>query len=150
MPEKTIETLEHDLKTEHALYLRALADFDNYRRRMDRERGELGQEAVREFMAGLLDVIDDLERFLESVGEEASQFIDGVRVVRQKLLALLERQGAHPFQSVGEPFDPKLHEVAATVPSSDKAPLGTVVRELRRGYKFRDDLLRPARVVVAA
>jgi len=147
MAEKTIETLEQDLKTEHAMYLRALADFDNYRRRIDRERNKLGTEALRDFMSELLDVVDDLERFLNFV-EETSPFIDGVRFVHQKLLSLLEKEGVRPFESVGKPFDPSLHEVVTTVPAEDTTE-GTIVQEARRGYKFRDDILRPARVVVA-
>jgi molecular chaperone GrpE len=147
MAEKTIETLEQDLKTEHAMYLRALADFDNYRRRIDRERNKFGTEALRDFMSELLDVVDDLERFLNFV-EETSPFIDGVRFVHQKLLSLLEKEGVRPFESVGKPFDPSLHEVVTTVPAEDTTE-GTIVHEARRGYKFRDDILRPARVVVA-
>src|SRR5262245_3282735 len=147
MAEKTIETLEQDLKTEHGLYLRALADFDNYRRRIDRERNKFGTEALRDFMSELLDVVDDLERFLNFV-EETSPFIDGVRFVHQKLLSLLEKEGVRPFESVGKPFDPSLHEVVTTVPAEDTTE-GTIVQEARRGYKFRDDILRPARVVVA-
>jgi len=148
MAEKTIETLEQDLKTEHGMYLRALADFDNYRRRIDRERAKLGTEVLRDFMRELLDVVDDLERFLNFVGEETSAFIDGVRFVHQKLLGLLEKEGVRPFKSVGKAFDPSLHEVVSTVPAED-TPEGTIVQEARRGYKFKDDILRPARVVVA-
>jgi len=148
MAEKTIERLEQDLKTEHAMYLRALADFDNYRRRIDRDRAKFGTEALRDFMSELLDVVDDLERFLNSVGEETSPLIDGVRFVHQKLLTLLEKEGVRPFESVGKPFDPSLHEVVSTVPAEDTTE-GTVVREARRGYKFKGDILRPARVVVA-
>jgi molecular chaperone GrpE len=147
MAEKTIETLEQDLKSEHDMYLRALADFDNYRRRIDRERDQFGTEALRDFMSELLDVVDDLERFLNFV-EETSPFIDGVRFVHQKLLSLLEKEGVRPFESVGKPFDPSLHEVVTTVPAEDTTE-GTIVQEARRGYKFRDDILRPARVVVA-
>jgi len=149
MAEKTIETLEQDLKAEHDLHLRALADFDNYRRRIDRERTKFGREALRDFMTGLLDVVDDLERFLDFVEGETSPFIDVVRVAHRKLLTLLEKEGVYPFESLGQPFDPSLHEVEATAPGAEKK-LGSVVKEVRRGYKFKDDLLRPARVVVAA
>ena len=148
MAGKTTETLEQDLKTEHDMYLRALADFDNYRRRIDRERAQFGTEALRDFMSELLDVVDDLERFLNFVGEETNPFIDGIRFVHQKLQSLLEKEGVRPFESVGKPFDPSLHEVVSTVPAEDKTE-GTIVQEARRGYRFKDDILRPARVVVA-
>jgi molecular chaperone GrpE len=148
MPEKTIEELEHDLKSEHDLHLRALADFDNYRRRIDRERAKLGTEALRSFLIGLLDVVDDLERFLDLVDEETSPFIDGIRVVRRKLRDLLEKEGVRPFASVGKPFDPAFHEVAGTQPAGEKTE-GVVIAEAQPGYTFKDDLLRPARVIVA-
>ena len=148
MAEKTVEALEQDLKSEHHLYLRALADFDNYRRRIDRERVKLGTEELRRFITSLLDVVDDLERFLGSVEDEKSPLVDGIRVVHQKLHALLEKEGVHPFESLGQPFDPALHEVAGTVRVDKKE--GDIVQEVRRGYKFKDDLLRPARVIVGA
>jgi molecular chaperone GrpE len=147
MPEKTIEDLEQDLKSEHDLYLRALADFDNYRRRIDRERAHLGTETLRSFAIGLLDVVDDLERFLDSVKGEKSPLIEGIRVLHQKMMTLLEKEGIHPFESLGKEFDPAIHEVAATAPADEKTQ-GAIVQEVRRGYKFKDDLLRPARVVV--
>ena len=149
MAEKTIEDLEQDLKSEHGLYLRALADFDNYRRRIDRERAQFGTESLRRFIVPLLDVVDDLERLLKSADEQANPFVDGARVVHQKLLSLLEKEGVRPFKAVGKQFDPALHEVAATSPADDQEQ-GAIVQELRPGYKFKDDLLRPARVVVAA
>jgi molecular chaperone GrpE len=148
MEERTIETLEQDLKAEHDLYLRALADFDNYRRRVERERSRFGREALQALLPELLDVVDDLDRFLKVANEENAPFTDGVRAVRHKLLGLLEKEGVRPFDSVGTPFDPSLHEVVATAKDEDEA--GQVVQELRRGYKWKDDLLRPARVVVAA
>ena len=117
MAEKTVEALEQDLKSEHHLYLRALADFDNYRRRIERERAQFGTESLRSFMPGLLDIVDDLERFLGSVEDEKSPLVDGIRVVYQKLQSLLEKEGVRPFESLGKPFDPSLHEVAATAPA---------------------------------
>jgi len=146
--ERTVENLEQELKSEHGLYLRALADFENYRRRIDREREQLGKEALRRFLLPLLDVVDDFERFLKLVENETSPFITGMRVVHGKLLKLLEVEGVHPFQSIGQPFDPALHEAAGTAPPGEYPP-DTVVEEIRRGYRWGDELLRTARVVVA-
>ena len=146
--ERTVENLEQELKSEHDLYLRALADFDNYRRRIDRERAHLGKETLRKFILPLLDVVDDLERFLNLVDAETSPFINGMRAVHEKFLRVLEAEGVRPFQSVGKPFDPSQHEAVATAPAGEHAP-GTVVGEVRRGYRWGDDLLRSARVVVA-
>jgi len=146
--ERTVETLENELKSEHNLYLRALADFENYRRRIDRERAHLGKEALREFILPLLEVMDDLERFLKTVEKETSPFISGMRVMHGKFLKVLDAQGVRPFQSVGKNFDPSLHEAVGTAPA-EMHPQGTVVEDLRRGYQWGDDLLRSARVVVA-
>lgn len=146
--ERTVENLEHELKSEHDLYLRALADFENYRRRIDRERENLGKEALRRFFLPLLDVLDDFERFLNIAENETSPFINGMRVVHGKFLKVLEVEGVRPFQSVGQPFDPSLHEAAGTAPPGEYPP-GTVVEEIRRGYRWGDELLRSARVVVA-
>jgi len=148
MAEKTIATLEQDLRAEHDLHLRALADFDNYRRRIERERSRLGKEALRDFIIELLDVVDDLERILNFADKEPTSFMEAVSAVHRKLLALLAKENVRPFDSIGEPFDPSLHEVASTTPAGEKTQ-GAVVQELRRGYKWKDDLLRPARVVVA-
>jgi molecular chaperone GrpE len=146
--ERTVENLEQELKSEHDLYLRALADFDNYRRRIDRERADLGKEALRRFIVPLLDVVDDLERFLNSVETETSPFINGIRAVHDKFLRVLHAEGVRPFQSVGKPFDPSVHEAVGTVPAGEHPP-NAVVEEVRRGYRWGDDLLRSARVVVA-
>jgi molecular chaperone GrpE len=147
--ERTIENLEQELKTEHDLYLRALADFENYRRRTDRERARFGREALRRFMLPLLDVIDDLERLLNFAETQGSPLTDQIRDIHQKLLKLLDIEGIRPFQSVGNPFDPALHEAVATQPAAEQTE-GTVLQEVRRGYFWDDELLRSARVVVAA
>jgi len=145
--ERTVEALEQELKSEHHLYLRALADFDNFRRRIDRERANLGKEALRNFLVPLLDVIDDLERSLKAADTEKSSLHDGVRAVRDKFLRVLDAEGVRPFQSVGQPFDPSQHEAVGTAPA-DGHPQNTVVQEIQRGYRWGDDLLRSARVVV--
>jgi molecular chaperone GrpE len=147
--ERTIESLEQELKTEHDLHLRALADFENYRRRVSREREHIGKEALGEFMRSLLDVVDDLERLLEFVGDETSPVIDAVRAVYRKIMDLLAREGVRPMEAVGRPFDPALHEVIATAPAGEN-DMGTVVQEVRRGYTWNGELLRTAQVVVAA
>jgi molecular chaperone GrpE len=147
--ERTIENLEQELKTEHDLYLRALADFENYRRRTDRERARFGREALRRFMLPLLDVIDDLERLLNFAETQGSPLADQIRDIHQKLLKLLDIEGIRPFQSVGNPFHPALHEAVATQPAAEQTE-GTVLQEVRRGYFWDDELLRSARVVVAA
>jgi molecular chaperone GrpE len=147
--ERTLESLEHELKTEHDLHLRALADFENYRRRVERESSQLGRETLRRFILPLLDVIDDLVRLLKFAEAAGSPLADQIRDVHGKLLKILDIEGIRPFESVGQPFDPSLHDAVATQPAA-KHPAGTVVEEVRRGYRWDDQLLRPARVVVAS
>src|SRR5688572_11174314 len=117
--ERTVETLEQELKSEHDLYLRALADFENFRRRIQREREQLGKEELRQFMLSLLDAVDDMERLLTFAGNEDSPLVQGVRSVHQKVLHLLEMHGVRPIESVGKGFDPALHEAVNTVPAGE-------------------------------
>ena len=145
--ERTVENLEQELKSEHDLYLRALADFENYRRRTDRERAQFGREALRRFVVPLLEVIDDLERLLKSAETNPSPFTGPLRDVHRKLLTLLGVERIRPFESVGEVFDPSLHEAVATQPAAE-GEQGKVVEEIRRGYRWDDEILRTARVVV--
>src|SRR5690242_16321979 len=108
--ERTIESLEQDLKSEHDQYLRALADFDNYRRRIERERDRFGKEALRAFILPILEVADDFERSLNFPQNETSPLADGVRAIYQKLMNVLQAAGVRPFESIGRPFDPSQHE----------------------------------------
>lgn len=142
------EELREQLQQEREKTLRALADFKNYRRRTEREGNKLAEAGKREIILPLLDVVDDLERALQWAGTEGEPFSDGVRLSYQKLLALLERQGVRPFESVGKKFTPELHDAVA-VSKAARARAGTILEEVRRGYLWNDELLRPAQVRVA-
>ncbi len=128
--------------------LRTLADFKNYRRRVERDGDKLAREAKRAIILPLLDVIDDLENSLHWISNEKEPFAEGVRMIHQKLLALLEANGVVAFKSAGTPFSHDLHEAVAMVEREDQEP-GIVVDELRRGYLWNNELLRPAQVRVA-
>jgi molecular chaperone GrpE len=140
--------LKEELRREHEIHLRTLADFDNYRRRVDRERASFAQAGKREMALSLLDVLDDFERALEHMDEAPASVTAGLSAIYQRLAGLLESQGAVPFESVGQPFDPALHEAVGSV-ESDEQESGVVLDELRRGYRWGEELLRPARVRVA-
>jgi hypothetical protein len=114
------------------------------------ERDDLdltGREGRRAALLPLLPVLDTLERAL-AMGSSDPDFDEGVSATHRLFVGALHEAGAEPVESVGRPFDPKLHEAVTTVPS-DGVPPGTVVRELRRGWRLGDELLRPAQVVVA-
>ena len=143
-----IERLQEDLHNERDRNLRTLADFKNYRRRVERDGNRLAEEGKRAIILQLLDIIDDLEKALHWVSNEKQPFAKGVRNIHQKLLALLEAHGVVPFESVGTVFNHDRHEAVAMADHEDCEP-GTVVDELRRGNLWNNELLRPAQVRVA-
>lgn len=127
--------------------LRRRADFDNYRKRVERDRQEMSTEAVARLLGDLVPSLDNLDRALET-GAEEKALREGVELIRRDLVSLLEGQGVKVEDPTGQPFDPLRHQAL----SYDAAPGfrdGTVVSVLRKGYSFRDRLLRPALVVVA-
>ena len=143
-----IERLEECLRIERDRNLRTLADFKNYRRRIERDGNKIAEEGKRAIILPLLDIIDDMEKALHLVSNEKQPFAKGVRLIHQKFLALLRAHGVLPFKSVGAPFNHNLHEAVAMVKHTGSEP-GTVVDELRRGYLWNNELLRPAQVRVA-
>ena len=142
-----IERLKEVLRLERDLNLRALADFTNYRRRVEREGNKLARDSKKEILLPLLDIIDDLEKALQTPVSTEQPIAKGVRIIHNKLLSLLKNQGIASIESIGTPFDYNLHEAVAMTEKSDKEP-GIVVDELRRGYLWKDELLRPAQVRV--
>jgi len=143
-----IERLQHALSREHALHLRALADFDNYRKRVQRERDSAAQAGKRQLVLALLDMMDDFERALAYANTAPESILAGARVIHQRLTDLLQAQGVVPYSSTGQPFDPALHEAVDAI-QTDQATSGVVLDELSRGYRWDDKILRPAHVRVA-
>jgi molecular chaperone GrpE len=146
--EGEIEKLQENLREERDRHLRTLADFKNYRRHIERDGNKLADDGKREIILSLLDIIDDMEKALQWAGDGEQTLVQGVRNIHQKILALLETLGVLPFDSVGTLFNPDLHEAVGVAEHKDIAP-GTVVDELRRGYLWKNELLRPAQVRVA-
>jgi molecular chaperone GrpE len=149
VPNPEIEALQAQVRSEHKMYLRSLADFDNYRRRTEREVAGAVQRGKRDLILAFLEVIDSFDRALQQAGDAATPLVEGLQAVHRKTLAMLETQGIVPYRSVGEPFDPALHEAVASVVSTEYPP-GVVIDELERGYRAGDAVLRPARVRVSA
>ncbi|MBI3455640.1 MAG: nucleotide exchange factor GrpE [Candidatus Rokubacteria bacterium] len=131
-------------------YLRTLADFDNYRKRIGREREDWWRQAQEQVLREILPVLDNFERALAAEPGPGGDggFRAGVELIQRDFLQALERLGVRPFGSVGELFDPQRHEAVARVERGDLADQ-TIVEETLRGYLFHDRVLRPARVVVA-
>jgi len=143
-----IDVLRNEPRLEDGRYLRLLADFDNYRRRVERERASAAQSGKRDLLLALLDLVDDFERAIQCINDEPSPIVEGVNSIYRKLRAVLDAEGVAPFNSVGEMFNPDIHEAVGSVSSAEYPP-GVVPEEVRRGYRQGDNLLRPARVVVS-
>ncbi|MFZ0595118.1 MAG: nucleotide exchange factor GrpE [Bryobacteraceae bacterium] len=143
-----IEQLKEQVRQEHEMYLRALADFDNYRRRVERERTSAASSGKREMILALLELLDSFERALQHLEDAPPSLAEGLKAIYRRLLNLLEQQGVSPIQSLGEPFNPRIHEAIDSVRTDEYKP-GTVMEEVQRGYRWGDELLRPARVRVA-
>ncbi|MDH4099381.1 MAG: nucleotide exchange factor GrpE [Nitrospirota bacterium] len=135
-------------------YVRLSADFDNYRKRMTREREEARKYALEGFIKDLLPVIDNLERAIahasSSPGDEgnASGLLAGVEMTLKQFKGVLEKVGAREMASVGVPFDPSCHEAVAHVESSEHEN-NVIIQEFQKGYYLADRVLRPAMVSVA-
>jgi molecular chaperone GrpE len=140
--------LKADLRREHDMYLRALADFDNYRGRVERERAKAADGGKREVILPLLDVLDGFDRALAHTTEVPAGIQEGFQAIHRSLLDLLQTHRVTPFTSLGQPFDPALHEAIGAVEGTEFAT-GSVADEVRRGYWFGGEVLRPARVRVA-
>jgi molecular chaperone GrpE len=142
-----IARLKSELSQEHERYIRTLADFENYRRRVERERARAAEQGKRELLLSLLDLEDDFERALVHVNDSPESVVEGLHALRRRLARMLNTCGVMPFESVGQPFDPARHEAIGTV-QSDQHAAGIVFDEVGRGYHWGEDILRPARVRV--
>lgn len=128
---------------------RRQADFENTRKRIERERGEESHRAVARVAEAVLPVLDSFERALAATPTgDAEEYRKGFELIEKQLFEALARFGVEPMETEGQPFDPHVHEAVERVESQDH-PEGTVLSELRRGYRLRDKVLRPAMVRVA-
>jgi len=132
------------------LLLRKTAEFDNYRKRIERERQAWADGTIGDVIGDVLPVIDDLERALktETSGEQVEAYRKGVELIHRRLLDMLKRRGVTVVESVGQPFDPHRHQAVIYEPAEGR-PDGEVIEEFARGYLIGDRLLRPAMVKVA-
>ena len=130
-------------------WLRKTAEFDNYRKRIDRERREQADMAVADLLEAILLVVDDFDRALVvEAGPEAEAYRTGVELIHAKLIDVLRKRGVHAIDALGADFDPNIHQAVMHESSPDHRD-GEVIGELRKGYMLGDKLLRPAMVKVA-
>lgn len=143
--------LQRELNDYKDKYLHALADSENARKRLQREKQDLTQYALQNLIVDFLNPIDHMEnalKFTQQMSEEVKHWAIGFQMILTQFKDILTNNGVTPFTSVGKPFDPHLHEAVETVCTVEFPP-GTVVQETLRGYKMGDRIIRPARVAVA-
>ena len=156
-PEQAIADLERERDELHDRLLRTTADFENFRKRTERERRDLHEAVAADLVRDLLPVVDDLERALAAVAppevpggaaDTFSGFRQGVELIHRQLLEVLRRRGVEALDVVGQPFDPNWHEAIGHEPAEGR-PDGEITSEVRRGYRLGQRLLRAAMVRVA-
>ena len=154
--EAEAETLRRELDESRDQLLRVAAEFDNFKKRMERERSKLLKYAGENILRDLLPTLDNLDRAIEQgrvSGDEPvtnlESMLQGLDLTRKGLVATLERFGVEPVAAVGQAFNPDEHD-ALTMEASDETPANHVLREFARGYRFKDRVLRHAQVVVSS
>lgn len=146
-----IASLQTDLERFRDLAMRSQADFENYKKRATREKDDAIKYANKRLLEKLVSIVDHFELGLEAArgGSEDSPIFSGMSLVLKQLQDLLTESGLQPIEAVGQKFDPNLHEAIGHEPS-EEVPEEHVIRQTRRGYRFKDRLLRPSTVVVSS
>lgn len=146
---ESLEEKEEELKTLHDKLLRSQAEFENYKKRMAKEKSDLMKYANEDIIKELLHTIDNLERAIQHAREsnQSESIAEGIEIILKQLFKSLERFGVSGFVSVGENFDPNKHEAVIQVESAEHEP-NTIIAESQKGYFLRERLLRPALVTV--
>lgn len=144
-----VSMLKDELEAEQNKYLRLLADYDNFKRRTQKDREISAKFRSQSLLTDLLPVLDNFERALavEAKSEDAVSIMKGVEMVQKSLLEAVKREGLEEIKAVGEPFDPNFHQAVMQEKDEDAEP-GTVLQELQKGYTLKGRVLRPAMVKV--
>lgn len=150
------EALQEQLDETRDRLMRLAAEFENYKKRMERERSRLLKYAGENILRDLLDTVDNIDRAVEQGSAAADDdskklaaMLEGLALTRKGLVATLERYGVEPLASVGQPFNADEHDAMVMEPN-DEVPVNHVLQEFARGYRFKDRVLRHARVVVSS
>lgn len=146
------EKLQQENSALNDKYLRLFAEFDNYKRRTQKERVELLQTAGKDVVVSLLPVLDDFERALKATenATEVSAIREGIMLVQTKLKSILSQKGLKELESINTVFDTDIHEAITKIPAPTEDLKGKVVDELEKGYTLNDKVIRFAKVVVGA
>lgn len=141
---------EAKLEKEKKEYLFLMAEFDNFRKRTIKEKGDIIRNASENVLKGLLPIVDDFERGLDAINDtdNAESVKEGMALIYNKLIKFLEQNGVKAIESNGQAFDPELHEAIAMVPTDDESQKGKVIDSPTKGYTINDKVLRYAKVAV--
>lgn len=131
-------------------YLRLYSEFDNFKRRTAKERIELFSTAGKDILTDLLPVLDDMDRAIKGnkTLDDVQEVKKGLELIHNKFFNILEQKGLKPFKSIGEIFDPEIHDALTKIPASKKKDKGKVIDEIEKGYKLNEKVIRFAKVVV--
>lgn len=145
-----LTAVEQALEKEKKEYLFLMAEFDNYRKRVVKEKAEIIKNGAEKVLAGLLPIVDDFERGLKATkdSEDAKSVYEGMELIYNKLMKFLESNGVKPMESTGATFDPELHEAIASIPAPSDDLKGKVIDTTQTGYTINDKVLRHAKVAV--
>lgn len=144
---EVIEPLQAELEETKDKYLRLYAEFENYRKKVQKDKEELARYSNEKLILELLPIIDNLEMALKHTDDKES-LIKGVENTHREMLRTLQKFGLRPIESVGKPFDPTYHHAMAQV-ERDDLEINTVVEELRKGYMYNEKVIRPSFVTVS-
>ena len=149
-PETEVETIEKEKYDElYDKHLRLMAEYDNFKKRTQKEKEDLGAFASASVIEKLLPVIDNLERAIESIAEnEKSQFSEGVEMIYRQIMETLEKMGVSEIEALGKEFDPELHNAVMHI-EDDEQDTNIIVEQFMKGYKFKDKVIRYSMVKVA-
>jgi len=146
-----VNELENKILEANDKYLRLFSEFDNYRKRTQKERLEMSKVASEEIITSLLPVVDDLERAgsFDPEKTSSSSLAEGIALINNKLNALLRQKGVEAFDVIGKDFDTDFHEAITYIPAPDESQKGKVIDQVEKGYALNGKVIRFARVVVA-
>ena len=148
--ESVMQELQEKLAAEHEAHLRLAAEYDNFRKRTLKEKGDIIRNASESVLKGLLPIVDDFERGIEATKDtdNADSVKEGMVLIYNKLIKYLEQNGVKAIESTGKPFDPEFHEAIAMLPVEDEEQKGKVIDTPTKGYTINDKVLRYAKVAV--
>ncbi len=147
--EEELEAARQEANDFKDKYLRTQAELVNFKKRLERRYNEQVEEEKKRLLLKFLSIADNLERALNHADLDDDGLRHGIQLTYQELQNLLTQEGVEQIEPEGQPFDPSYHEAVAVIPTSEEAEEDTVVAQVRKGYLYRDQLLRPARVHVA-